>query len=225
MANGEKPGLDRAGAEHLLGRRLRPWWGTAPWQLALRGAIGAALFGAMAYGAFQVSRGSVDLSEVEEQREVIEQVALPIAIVAALFSAYGVLRLVVGLLDLFGRRTVEGVVVRKGERQVGDVLPRPLQRALLRRGRHGRSGIDNRRVRLELVVETADGPSSWNVRRRIFTRTRQGQTVRLTATPLLGYVTSVDADEAAVPAPPPPVARTPAAPPPPPPPAGPRHPG
>lgn len=182
--------------ESMLGRRLRPWWGTSPWKLILRGLIGAAIFGLVVYGCLQVRAGEVDLagSGLEDQRATMDRVALVVGILASIGVVYRLVQLVVGALDAIPRQVVEGTVIAAAERRTGDFLPGIVQTLWYRRhDEHGNSRELRRRTRREVVLETADGHRSWNVRPRVFRDVQVGSTVRLTASPLLGHVTSITA--------------------------------
>ena len=180
----------------MLGRRLRPWWGTPPWKLTLRGLVGAAVFGVVVYACLQVRAGDVDLagSGLEEQRSTIDLVALVVGILAAVGIIYRLVQLVVGVIDLVPRQHTEGILVDARERRTGDFLPGIVQTLWYRRDRSdGTSRELRRRTRYEVVLETSDGLRSWNVRPKFVHRAQVGQTVRLTASPLLGHVSSVEA--------------------------------
>lgn len=184
---------ERSDIEQVMGRRLRPWWGQAPGRLITRGVVQGSFLGVVGYGCIQVLAGNVDLgsSEVASQQRWIELTATVGLVLVAVGLAYSVLRIVVGGIDVAGRTTVEGVLLNARRRQLGDVLPGPVQWIIEARRRR-RSGFDHyRKTRLELVIETPDGPKSWNVRHKHFDESLTGSRVQLTATPLLGYVRDV----------------------------------
>ncbi len=91
------------------------------------------------------------------------------------------------------RRTVEGTVIGLAERQYGDVLPPILQHFIWSRGtdENGYSRQDRRRTRVQLTLHTKAGVRSWTVRQRIANRVAEGDRVRLTVSPLIGYVSDV----------------------------------
>src|SRR5699024_2230484 len=101
-------------------------------------------------------------------------------------------------IDLFSRRTVEGVLVSARHRYSGDWLPTPARWALRfvrRRNRRGRGGMNrhHRRGRYEIVIDVDGRHRSWNTESRRFESSLAGRRVRMTATPLLGHVKSLEA--------------------------------
>ena len=195
-------------AEEILGRRLRPWWGQAPGTLVARGVVQGIVSGLLGYGCIQVLAGNVDLSapELADNERWIDLAATVGLVLAGIGIAYSVLRIVVGALDVASRKTVEGVLVSARRRQLGDTLPGPVRWGLemgrrQQARRQGHYEYDNhRKTRLELVVQTPDGPKSWNVRHKHFVESMVGQPIRLTATPLIGYVRNVEASTQGPPA-------------------------
>lgn len=180
-------------AEHVLGRRLRPWWGTSPSRLLGRGLVQGVILGVLGYAALGVLTGRHELpAELPVAAGTIRLVATLAVVLAALGLVYSLVRVVVGVLDLVPRLTVEGVVLSVVERELGDTLPW-LVRLLLRARdrRHDRDYVRPRRTHLQLTLDTARGPQTWTIRGR-FGQLAPGRRVRVTATPLLGYVTRVD---------------------------------
>lgn len=180
--------------ESMLGRRLRPWWGSSPWRLILRGIVGAVIFGVVIYACLQVRSGELDLAEtgLEDQRSTIDRVALIVGILAAVGVLHRLVQLVVGLLDAFPRKVVEGTVLAAARRRTGDFLPGIVQTLWYRRDDgHGVTREHRRRTRYEVVIDTPAGPRSWNVRPKVFRAAEVGRQVRLTATPLVGHVTDI----------------------------------
>lgn len=196
MNRSELAGMDRTTVESMLGRRLRPWWGTSPVTLLLRGAVQGAVFALVAYGCLQVRAGELDLTGtgMEDKSDLIDRLALVGAALAGVGVLYGLLRVVIGVFDLFTRRSVEGTLVRAEERRTGDFLP-PLVQQLWYRGQDssGQSRAIRRRRRYVVVVSTPDGLKSWNVSHRLFQRARAGEAVKMRISPLLGHVSSLDA--------------------------------
>lgn len=178
-------------AEHVLGRRLRPWWGTSPFRLIARGLVQGVILGLLGHGALGVISGADEVpSDLPVEPGTIRLAAILAVVLAGLGLLYSLVRVVVGVLDLVPRHTVEGVVLDVVERELGDTLPWPV-RMLLRARERRRDQTTHRRTHLQLVLDTADGPRTWTIRGR-FGGVAQGQPVRVTATPLLGYVTRVE---------------------------------
>lgn len=181
--------------DQLLGRRLRPWWGRSPYWLIPRGAVQGAIFALIAYGCMAVTAGRVDVAELglEQKQAWAERAAGIVLILAIIGVAYGTLRVVVGVLDLFTRGTVSGTVVGIAERKYGDFLPPIAQRLIWsnRRDEHGDRKGDRRRTRLQLTLQTDDGVQSWTVGTKFAGRLAQGQKVQLRASTLLGHVSKV----------------------------------
>lgn len=171
-----------------LGVSLRPWSGYAPWSLIIRGVIQGAvsvlILVFLIRGA--LSQLEASASELEFLRGWVFFAIVGVSVVLLI----AVLRIVVGIIDLVPRSTVQGTVVSLRDRKTGDILPRLAQRAIFERNPNS---IDRRRERLELVLDTPDGVRQWTVRN---TRLRQdlvtGSTVRITVSPLVGYVASVE---------------------------------
>lgn len=182
---------------NLLGITLRPWSGMAPARLAMHGLVHAAIGIFVSYWCIRIAGGSLqgDTEEVAKIASVIRMLAFPLTVLGLLFTLYGLLRLVVGILDLTPRHEVTGIVVMAGSRQFGDVLPRIVQDLIFRRGRDnfGQRNNDNRRIRHELVLETAGGLKTYTVNPGMALSVRQGQQVRLSVSPLIGYVATCQA--------------------------------
>lgn len=178
-------------AEHVLGRRLRPWWGTSPYRLLGRGLVQGVILGVLGYGALGVLTGRYEVpAELPVAAGTIRLVAILAVVLAALGLVYSLVRVVVGALDLVPRHTVEGVVLSVVERELGDTLPWPV-RMLLRARERRQDHTTHRRTHLQLTLDTARGPKTWTIRGR-FGQLAPGRHVRVTATPLLGYVTRVE---------------------------------
>lgn len=186
----------RSQVESMLGRRLRPWWGTPPWKLLIRGIVGVVVFAVLVYASIEVRAGELDLtgSGLEDRKDTIDLVALVVGILAAIGVVYRLVQIVVGALDLVPRREYEGVLVEARSRRTGDFLPGIVQTLWYRRSdAHGYQREQSRRTRYEVVIETSRGLRSWNVRPKFIQGAPRGQTVRLVASPLLGHVTSIEA--------------------------------
>lgn len=168
----------------MAGVSLRPFSGTSPVSLILRGLLSLVVCGALAYAFVGMRSGSVGTAE---EVAFLNTLLVPAIIVAVLFALYSVLRIVVGALDLVPRQKVHGTVVGLRERKMGDFLPNLLQQQIFNRGDH--SGHDRRRIRTELVLATGEGTKQWTLRNRKLESTLAvGQPVTITVSPLVGYV-------------------------------------
>ena len=176
----------------------RPAWGQAPWLVVVRGVLFGLIFGAIGYWALQLAREQVDLSDLPEpwvdRLPVIGMVVAVLALAAVLWHGF---RFVLGALDLFDRRTVEGELVRRRVRRTGDRLPGWLQ-WLIWSGTSS-DGSRDRSTRHHLAVDDGshDVVAAFIVRPTLYGRVREGAHVRLECSPRLGYVT--DAVELAPP--------------------------
>lgn len=195
MSNtGEIP--NAGGTEHtvngwsrFLGISLRPWSGEAPLSLILRGLIQLAI---SVFFLVLAARAPGVAAEIGGEGELgfLRGALFFASIALVIFGVIAALRIVVGVLDLIPRRSVSGTVVSLTDRKVGDFLPRLAQRAVFERRE---SGLDQRRSRVELVLQTAQGAKQWTVRSsRVRRELRVGAQVRLSVTPLTGYVARVD---------------------------------
>lgn len=175
---------------------LRPGWGQHPGRVAFEGLLRAVVFGVIAWFAVGVARADDELTSLDpDQREWVSLGAVIVAILAAVAAAYGLVRLVIGVADLFPRRTVEGDVVRRRRFRSGHRLPRPLQWMVWSgRNDHGMRRDQNRRVRYHLAVDdgTDDSVLAYTVRSAIHSRAPQGAKVRMRVSPLLGYVSDLE---------------------------------
>lgn len=159
------------------------------------GAVAGAIFCGIIWASFQLRSGDLDLAGtgLEEQRSTIDRAALGVAAVAGLGVLYNAIRVVVGVIDLAMRRTVEGTVVSIRERRTGDFLPWYVQRLWYRsRDESGYTREMGRRSRHELVLESSRRASSWNIRPRLASEALMGSSVRITVTPILGYVSRIE---------------------------------
>lgn len=177
-----------SGWTRFLGITLRPWAGHSPWSLLLRGAIqvGISAFFFVLMARFAAGDG---FTATAQEMTALRQLAFPVMIVVALMAGLGLFQLVIGALDLVPRRQVTGTVVDVRERRLGDFLPMPLQRMVFERNPQS---IDRRRYRTEVVLDTPDGRRQWTVRSHSVRRAlRRGAHVRLSVTPLAGYIAGV----------------------------------
>ncbi|MEX2627499.1 MAG: hypothetical protein WD225_11500 [Ilumatobacteraceae bacterium] len=184
-----------------------PGWGQAPWTVALTGLIRGAVAAVLAYAGFWVASNTVEIDAVtisDDQRRIIGLVGLVVAVAMSVAAAWSLLRVVLGVSDLFPRRITEGELVRRRELPTGHWLPNPVQWVLARRSDrrygHDRSGIrlgpnqrDRRRRRYYLAVDdgTSERIRAFRVRRQIHDQVAQGATIRVKHSPRLGYVTEV----------------------------------
>lgn len=174
----------------LLGVPLRPWAGMSPVRLALHGLVHTAIGLFMVFWCVRIaggylSKGSEDVAAIAGTLRLL---AIPATIFFVLFTLYGLLRLAVGILDFVPRHEIAGTVVMTGSRQFGDVLPRVVQNLIWNRDRNGQPGHDTRRIRHELVLETISGLKTFTVRSGAALSVHRGQHVRLSVSPLIGYV-------------------------------------
>lgn len=182
--------------ESLMGRRLRPWWGKSPSSLIFSGVLGLVVMGFVIYGCLQVTTGAFDLDEagLAEQRDLVRTVALGVMALAGVGVLYNLVRIIVGVLDLATRRTIEGVVVSVRRRHAGDVLPWWVQRGwrMYRRSRDPSGYHDEPgRIRHELVIDTEGAERTLPIRPVLTTDLGHGMRVRVTTTRLTAYVSRV----------------------------------
>jgi hypothetical protein len=175
---------------------FRPGWGQHPGKVALTGLIQAFVYGAIAYFALSVARSESQLDTLDdEQRRWVNLGATIIAIVAGLAAAYALLKVVIGVADLFPRRTIEGEVVRRRTFRTGHRLPKVLQWAMWSgRGQNGMRRDHQRRTRHHLAVDDGsdDRVLAREVRAEIAKQAPQGSRVRIRVSPLLGYVSNIE---------------------------------
>lgn len=171
----------------VVGISLRPWSGRSPLSLIIRGAI------QLVVSAFVISFMIGLRAEAKNSPEaaaVLGTFLLIMIITFAGFILMALAQLVMGVLDLFPRQTVHGVVLSLEERKMGDVLPYFLQRLIFERNSNS---LDRRKRRTELVLRTDKGVRQWTVRNSRARRELQvGRAVAITASPLLGYVANVE---------------------------------
>lgn len=177
-----------SGWSRLLGVSLRPWSGYSPLSLIVRGLIQLALCIFFAVLAVQMI-GLRDDEALAAELSYLSGLGVMMLIVIVLMAAIGAFRLVIGVIDLVPRRVVVGTVVSVRQRKALDVLPHMAQRLIFERRE---TGLDRRRARSEVVIDTGDGQHQWTVRNRRAERELVvGATVRLSVTPLAGYVAEV----------------------------------
>lgn len=175
---------------------FRPGWGQHPAKVVFASLIQAFVYGAIAYFALSVARSESQLDSLDdEQRRWVSLGATIVALVAGLAAAYALLKLVVGVADLFPRRTIEGEVVRRRTFRTGHRLPKVLQWAMWSgRNDHGQSRGQQRRTRHHIAVDDGSGDRvlAREVRAEIARQAPQGSRVRIRFSPLLGYVSDIE---------------------------------
>lgn len=178
-----------SGWSRFLGVSLRPWSGNSPASLMIRGVIqvGVSLFFMVLI--LRMPEASKEVATIDEF-QYLRSFATIATVALAVTALLGAARLTVGVLDLVPRRSVSGTVVSLKERRAGDILPHLAQRALFE---NRSNGIDRRKSRTEVVLETDAGPRQWTVRSHRTARDlRIGAQVNLSVTPLTGYVARVE---------------------------------
>jgi hypothetical protein len=175
---------------------FRPGWGQHPGRVAFTGLVQALVFGFLAYAAFYVSRAESELDSLDDQqRRWVGLAALVIAVACAVVVLSAVSRVVIGVADLFPRRTIEGEVVRRRTYQTGHRLPRVFQWAMYSgTDEHGMRRDVNRKTKQHLAIDDGsdDRVLAYAVGPEIFRRASQGARVRVRVSPLLGYVAALE---------------------------------
>lgn len=173
-----------------------PGWGQHPGRLAFEGLIQAAVSGFIAVGGMYVARADLGIDQLTDaQRRWVGLAGLVIGTLAALATAYSAVKIVLGLSDLFAKRTIEGEVVRRRINRTGHRLPKAVQWLMWSgRDEHGMRRDMNRRTRHQIAIDEGDDDSivAYTVRPEIYGLASQGARVRAVATPRIGYVRSVD---------------------------------
>lgn len=182
-----------AGWQRVLGVTLRPWAGHSPWSLIVRGVIQAGIcvvFMVLGYRALQDE--SVLGAGTEAELGLLRN-WMGLAFIALIaIAAYGATQLIVGALDLVPRKKVTGTIISLRERQFLDFLPHFVLAMIFNR-RNNSMGVEQRRRRTEVVLDTPDGQKQWTVRsHRTRRKLQSGGLVTLSVTPLAGYVASVE---------------------------------
>ncbi len=179
----------------FLGISLRPWSGSSPFSLIIRGALSTAvciLLVAVVFGMGDAINQADELRELADFTVWIKGVAF-ICLALALWSA---LRLVAGIVDLVSRRNVDGTVVSVTERQKGDFLPGWVRYGYEQwRDRRGGSSYRDLRGRTELVLQTDDGLQYWTIRdQRTAAKFVVGEQVSISVTRIAGHVKLIGSD-------------------------------
>lgn len=174
---------------------FRPGWGQHPGKVAFGGLVQAVVYGAIAYMALVAVRSDDVFDSLDaEQRRWVSLGATIVAVVASVAAVYALIKLVIGLADLFLRRTIEGEVVRNRTFRTGHRLPKALQWAMWHgEDEHGRTREDRRRTRHHLAIDEGsdDRIMAYEVRDVVQREAPQGARVRVRVSPLLGYVSEV----------------------------------
>lgn len=178
-----------SGWSRFLGVSLRPWSGESPASLIFRGLIQLAV---CIFFFVLLTRVPAAVAEMEGAGDLnfLRGVFWFAAIALVIIGVLALLRVVIGVIDFIPRRTITGTVVSLTNRKVGDFLPHIAQRIVFMRRD---SGIDQRKTRAELVLQTNTGLRQWTVRSaRVRKDLHVGEHVQLSVTPLTGYVARVD---------------------------------
>lgn len=189
MSNAGEAAHTVNGWSRFLGVSLRPWTGEAPASLIFRGLIQLAIcvfFFVLLTRLPSVAAEVGGEGELGFLRGVLWFAGAALVVVGLL----ALLRIVIGVIDFVPRRSVSGTVISLTERKAGDFLPHLAQRAVFE---NRDSGMDRRKTRAELVLQTDQGLRQWTVRSsRVRRELRVGAPVRISVTPLTGYVAQVD---------------------------------
>ena len=173
-----------------------PSWGEHPGSVAFGGAIRAGVAGLFVYAGFYMASADLGIDSLsDQQRQWIGFAGLIVAVVAACGAIFGLVQVLLGLSDLFARRTIEGEVVRKRTYRSGHRLPKIVQWAMWSgRDEHGMRRDYQRRTRHHVAIDDGGDESvvAFQVRQDIFGQVSQGARVRAIVTPRLGYVRAVE---------------------------------
>ena len=175
---------------------LRPGWGQHPGRAAFTGLVQALVFGVFAYFGFYIARAESELDGLDDQqRKWVGLVGLIVAIGCSVLVVSAIIRVVIGVADLFPRRTIEGEVVRRRTYKSLHRLPRVLQWMIYSgRDQHGMDRDMNRRTKYHLAIDdgTDDRIVAYSVESDIYGLAPQGARVRVKVSPLLGYVSQLE---------------------------------
>src|SRR5699024_9849518 len=129
-------------AQKYLGRRLRPWWGQRPSRLVVRGIVGIVIFGVATVAILKFAADSAAVGDLADNLDFpngrVRLIALIAAGVCGLALLHGLVSLIVGIVDVATRRTIEGTVTSARHRYPGDWLPTPIRWILRFRQRRNR---------------------------------------------------------------------------------------
>lgn len=169
---------------------LRPWWGMSPFALLLRAVMHGAVATVLMVVLWRVRSGELlpDDEVLGDERTKIVTGATVFAVLAAGWLVYSLVRVIVAVLEMPSRHTVEGTVVSVSERRRWGFLPPIVQNQLWNRRNQG---MDMRRRRTILIVQTDSGQRTWSVNSRKANALQPGTEVRVVATAINGYVRSI----------------------------------
>jgi hypothetical protein len=174
----------------------RPSGGQHPGRVAFEGLIQAAVTGLIAVGGFYVAGADTDLDTLTaQQRQWIGLAGLVVAVLASAACLFALLRVILGVSDLFARRTIDGEVVRRRQFQSWHRLPKIMQWIIFSgRDESGISRDQQRRRKYHLAVDpgNVDTITAYTVTESIYRKVPQGARVRLKVSPRLGYVSDVE---------------------------------
>lgn len=192
-----------------------PFWGQHPGAVAAAGLFQGVIAGVVAYFAYQVA--SSDTSFIndsvtinENQQTYLSLGAMIVAIVAGALLLYSVAKFVVGITDLFRRRQIQGLVVRrrdyaqglnkyaeKVERRFRLPFRLPMNFSFGGRNRYGhnRYDSDRRYSSRNRWVAIDDGTRSrlraYRVNQQIYGQFAQGATISVRLSPITGHLSKV----------------------------------
>jgi hypothetical protein len=174
----------------------RPSWGQHPGRVAFEGLIQAAMTGLIAFAGYYVASADTDLDTLTaQQRQWVGLAGMVVAVVASAACIFAIIRVVLGVSDLFSRLTVEGEVVRRRQFQSWHRLPKVLQWiAFSGRDQNGLSRDHQRRRKYHLAIDPGDVETltAYTVKEEFYRQAPQGSRVRVKVSPRLGYVASVE---------------------------------
>ena len=178
----------------MLGISLRPFTGHSPISLIMRGVIQSGICIFFLVVGIRMNATVKEISAVDAGAKQMSGLFVMFGFVLVLVLIYGLVKIVVGILDLLPRSTVPGTVVSISERKFLDFLPDAVNNALWDRGNNvGQSWSDKRKVRHEIVVDTGAGTKAWTVRsRKKVNAIRPGERITLTVSPIVGYVEKIE---------------------------------
>ena len=173
-----------------------PGWGESPWGVMFAGLVQTAITGLLAYAALLVSRDEFDLTSLtDDQRQWVSLSAFVVAVLASAVCAFAVLKVLLGVSDLFSRHTIEGEVVRARMLKAGHRLPKAVQWAIYSgNDQSGQRRDWRRRTRYHVAIDdgTDDSIVAFVVRPNLYRQVPQGARVRAVVSSRLGYVREIE---------------------------------